>query len=239
MNARVVIVLLVAACGASTPPAGIGNQAGGSATTGPAPTVTWKSDEGGFGSFTTTVMPAIAADGSAVLLAIVDDDGARGFPNLALAERDRADRDVATHVVLPLPVDEEPTPPKDIAGANQWLAARHALHDWKPMTAGVVPDGVGSDSDAQVITLGPIEVHWREGHLVVRSGGTIFVDATHSDWTVKPYPMCQSCAETCENPSRLQAVVGDVARRLVVVTIGYRGTDSCWEPTAVQHVVSW
>ncbi|MCE9580280.1 MAG: hypothetical protein K8W52_44595 [Deltaproteobacteria bacterium] len=243
---RAAVLVLLVACGAKTPAGGIGNQGAGATTTGPAPTVTWNggTPETGFGGFTTTGLPAIAADGSAVLLAVVDDDGARGFPNLALVERGRDDRDLATRVVLALPTgNDEPAAPTDVAGANQWLTERHRLHDWKALTAAgskPAPDEAGGDeSEEQVVTLGAVEVHWNEGHLVVTSGGATMVDATHADWTVKPYPMCQSCAETCENPSSLRAVVGDVARRLIVVTIGYHGNDSCWEPTAVQHVVSW
>ncbi len=246
MNARWMgTLMLVTACGAKAPAVGLAHEGVGAAPAGPAPTITWVAGtpDTGYGEFTSTGLPAVAADGGAVMLAVTDDDAARGFPNLALVERGRDDRELGKRVVLALPVDdEEPSPPKDVQGANQWLAERHQQRDWRPLTAAAPPappdDGAEEDAD-DVITLGAVEVRWNEGHLVVTSGGAKVVDATHADWTVKPYPMCDSCDETCVNPSTLRAVAGDLANRLLVVTIAYRGNDSCWEPSAAQHVVSW
>jgi hypothetical protein len=231
--------------GCGQPHAAAVSNVGSGATappTSPPPTVSYTSTDNDFGTLTWTGLPAASADGQAVMLPVVDDDGARGMPNLALVERGRDDRALATRVVLALPTgDQEPAAPHEPAGlvdSNRWLAERHRQRDWRPLTALGAPDPASEAPDYSVAKDGVV-VRWADGHLVVIDHGATVVDAQHADWLVKPYPMCASCADTCDNPSMLGEVSADLAHHLLVVKIRYRGNDSCWEPTSQLHVVSW
>ncbi len=233
------LALLDVGCGsarpATTPPA----------PTGPAPALTWDTSDGDHmmasGRFAWTGLPAVAADGSAVLLPMQEVVAGPEAPNLTLVEKGRDDRELGKLVVMT--VDEasgETAAPKDLPGANRWLAERHQARDWQAMVEFARPEPT-DDGVPDRATHGDVAVAWAEGHLTVTQGGATVVDGTHADWLAAPYKMAcgDACDDMCENPSMLASVVGDLPHRLLVVTIGYHGTDTCWEPSPQVHVVAW
>jgi hypothetical protein len=168
--------LALAGCWAShaSPPAPANTKVAPAVATAP-PSVSVDASDGT--SFKTPRLPAVSADGSRVLLAIQDSDGARGNPNLRLELRDRNDRVVETQVVLRIEEGgDNPSgqaPVVDVkaraAAANKWLAQLHARLAFEPLKPLVVD-----------ISQGPFEMHvatglgvtldWRDSHLVLTSG---------------------------------------------------------------------
>lgn len=185
-------------------------------------------------------LPAVSADGARVLIAIIDQDGARGTPNLRLELRDRSDTALAKHVVLS--VEEDGVEPAAlaprIAAANRWLTEQHAAHRFAPLPVlQVLPDegGIVWQHRAQGDR---IDVDWSEKRLVIEHGGQRIVDrATPATWLAKPRPA--SGAGPCENPAFLRGAAVSVERRIALITIGYGGTDLCWEPDDAYRIVAW
>src|ERR1700755_114501 len=63
----------------------------------PAPVLAWSPEQR---RFTVAGLPAVAADGTAIVLGHMSNDGARASPNLTLQTRDRADKLVDELVVV-------------------------------------------------------------------------------------------------------------------------------------------
>ena len=245
-------LVLAAACGGSSRSAAIGNGGTAVGPVGPAPTIGWTADDGTDwgGDFTVTGMPALAADGGSVLIAMTGEDGARGAPNLALEVRGRDDRATATRVVLTADQavgDEaqEPQPPHpDIDGANAWIAAQHARAGFAPLTeATVTQDGDGFlDSSQWQVEVGAIARRFdASANLVVTDGGKPVVERSMDAWLVKPYAPYDGAGpdEQCDNPIALRAAYVDPAHRVAVLLVAYRGTNTCWKPDSQYHVVAW
>ncbi|MCE9580281.1 MAG: hypothetical protein K8W52_44600 [Deltaproteobacteria bacterium] len=191
------------------------------------------------GVFALTGLPAVSADGTVVLLPIEEVVAGPLAPNLTLVEKGRDDHEIATLVVMTVAeATGETAAPKDVPGANRWLAEQHQAHDWRPLTAFPEPEP-SEEGTPDHLAQGDVAVDWNEGHLTVTAGGKTVVDGKHDDWLAPSTQMCPDCEEQCSNPSKLAGVAGDLAHRLLVVTIGYHGTDSCWEPSPQVHVVSW
>src|SRR5215468_1361967 len=124
------VVVIFAACGGS-PSAPLAGRTAVTAPTGPAPKVEWQ--ERGFSAIG---LPAVSRDGSVVVLSIVEEDGARGFPNLAIVVKNRRDAVVKTIPVMTADESERlvgqtasPELQKRIADANRALGELHAAHD--------------------------------------------------------------------------------------------------------------
>lgn len=118
------------------------------AVTSPAPSVGWAVDDAA-GGFETSGLPAVAADGSAVLVAVTAAEVDEGTPSLELQVRDRRGAVQARHEVPGPPLDGagEPSPPtpEQLAEANTFLAAQHRQLRWTPMATAAVE---GSDPEA-------------------------------------------------------------------------------------------
>jgi hypothetical protein len=191
--------------------------------------------------------PAIAADGGAVLLAIQSPDGARGNPNLRLALIDRAGRTLAGLTVLEAAaaddaIDAEgPTPAlrAQIAAANAWLAEQHAARRLVPLTPLDVEPAEAIASTWRA-SRGALVVTWRASQLTVASGAAPVHDrATPPTWLVADRPHPAGDGSRCRHPAFLAGAAIDLSRRVAVITIGYGGTDLCWEPDPVTHVIAW
>ena len=231
-------MLVIAACGGKQ--AAIGHDGPGAAPAGPVPTLGFVAEDGDYGSFKWTGLPAIAVDGSTIVLPIDETNRPPGFPNLTLEARDRSDHTISKHVVLATSGDDgEPQPPGDLAGGNAWLAAQHQAHPLAPLPLLGEHHTSFDEEGPTSVSSGTLVVTWDAGHLNVRDGGAVVVDAQHPDWLAPTHPLCPDCEETCANPSYLGRVHGDVARHVLLVEIGYHGTDSCWEPNPETHVVAW
>jgi len=249
---RRALIAALAACGGGTPPAAIeGHAALPAARATPAPSITWI-DNG----FETPGLPAVARDGSIVVLAIHAEDGGRGAPNLTLVVKDRHDTAIATVPVLGVDeaeamFDEHGVTPAlraRIQAANERLAALHGRHDLVPLPAFTVDrwrvvhgEQEALPAEERLAASGDdLSVVWKAGRLTIDDRAHQLVNvATPGSWVVQDRPMCTTCTETCHNAAFLGAVEGDARRRLVVLTISYTGTDTCWEPSSQHHVVAW
>ncbi|MCE9573736.1 MAG: hypothetical protein K8W52_11330, partial [Deltaproteobacteria bacterium] len=184
-------------------------------------------------------LPAVAADGSAVLYAEIRPDMNRGNPNLALIIRDRADRVIDRHVVLPLSDDPRPPSRGAIAAANRWLAATHRRYRWRAMEDFGAVDLEGENRMARGPVRDGIEVIWSDAWLVVSDGDRILSARPHVDWVATPYALCPNCMEVCVQPSRIARVTSDLGHHLVFVDLTYASTDACNRVPENQHVVTW
>jgi hypothetical protein len=239
---RLVTLLVLVACGAParTP---IANAPPAGAPTTPAPTLSLTGDQ----FEVSKRFPMVANDGRAVLLAMQDNDGGRGYPNLRFVIKDRTDRVLATHVVLA--ADEadgylaEPAVQKRLAPrlelANRWLAEQHAkyhLVSLQTLITVLGPDGYG---DVQNASYGPVVMTWKEGVLDLANAGTRVLHVkTPKTWLADKRAICDGC-DPCTNPAFLGGASIDTTRTIAVVTISYTGSDTCWEPPDQQHIVTW
>jgi hypothetical protein len=229
-------LVIAAACAPPSPPPVLSGHAPPAAPDGPAPTVTWAHY-----AAVTTGLPAIAGDGSSIIIAHRDNDGGRGNPNLTLIEKDRRDRAVHQLVVLTAAEADDLTPAQladRFAKATAWLRERHAAEHLVPMTALVTGEPAG-DAPAPVIGAG-VTLRWAPNQLVIeRPHAPPTPKATPASWLAADYPMCSSCSDVCHNEAFLGGGYSDLARSAVIVVIAYRGTDLCWEPSSQEHVITW
>ena len=240
---RALAVVALAACGGSSPPAAIeGHATTRALPTTPAPSITWI-DHG----FDATGLPAVAADGSTVVLAIHAEDDGRGAPNLTLVVKDR--RDTTTAAFSVLGVDEveamfdehgmRPALRARIQAANDRLTRLHAQHDLVTLPALTIDTTLEAEQRLRA-TGRDLSIEWKAGLLEIRDHQReVRRVTTPASWLVEDRPMCTTCTELCHNAAYLGGVVADATRRIAVVTISYTGTDTCWEPSSQHHVVAW
>ena len=205
------------------------------------PQVVWRADQQ---RLLVAGLPAIARDGAVVVLAEVAGDGGRGNPNLAIVVRDRTDRELERRVIL-APAEAEtligadgpgPALRERIAAGDALLRALHARHHLAPLAPMEVPPPAPRDERHEPLTAtdGRHTVMWSPSRLVIMAGAAPLLDApTPAGWLATPED------RGCTNPAFLGAAAIAPALRAVVVTIAYLGTDTCWEPDAQQHVVTW
>lgn len=199
----------------------------------PAPPV----EEDRYPKLTPTTRVMATADGSAVLLQIVDQDGARGEPNLAFEVRDRRDRTLNKAVVEKL--DENvsaATIAARIATANNLIAS-------KPFTAvAALPSSEVDDSrdpDRRRFAGNGLVVELLGDELVVRQDQRkVVARRIPKAWRGPKYHLASEDLD-CSNPEFLSNVYAAPAAKLIVVNIAYHGNDTCWEPTDQLHVVAW
>jgi hypothetical protein len=230
--------LVIAACGAAPAPSATVDPRpppAGSATppAGPGPKLQWNGRD-----FTSTGLPAIASDGSAIVIAHRDNDGGRGNPNLTLIERDRSDRDVHRLVVL-TPNDFDHEDATQIAArferAAAWLRERHDARRLVALTALTKPDALSDTAQGTGVT-----VRWTPSRLVIeRAGAAPVVRTIPASWLARDRPECQGCTEMCHNEAFLGGAYVDLARSVALVIVSYHGTDICWEPSSQHHVIAW
>jgi len=205
----------------------------------PAPQIAWRDN-----AFETTTLPAVAVAGEVVVVAIRESDGGRGFPNLRLEVRDRADKPIQTIAVLnsndyeALAPDGTPNAEltRRIAAANRELVHLHDLHDLVSMHGLEI-----QKADDPHLAIGDgLDVDFNVDHVHIfrhNSDRPVFVRDARA-WLVKEHAPCKGCG-MCQNPAFLRAVYHAAALSVVVVQLSYRGTDTCWEPSDQLHVVAW
>jgi hypothetical protein len=230
MRAALVAIAL-AACAHPEPP-----PLTGRAPDTPPPTVAWRGHD-----IATTGLPAIAGDGSSIVIAHRDSDGGRGNPNLTLVEKDRGDRVVRQlAVITATEVDELPA--AAIAGrfaaAAAWLDERHAAAHLVALAA--LELHPGSDEAPPSATGDGALLRWVPSALELILGpASRVLRSTPPSWLVTDRPMCPGCTEVCHNDAFLGGGYLDRDRRAALVVVSYRGTDTCWEPGSEAHVVAW
>jgi len=170
-------------------------------------------------------------DGKLVLLKVIDSDGARGAPNLAFELRDRNDRLVERVEVISLDeAADSATLARHAAAADKLIAD----HDLVPL------EGLANDSDVEGHFAGlDMTVVWEhERYTFTRQGAKLFTRPVPKAWRGRSF-FSKVDDLTCNNPDFLRAVSVAPNHRLAVVDVGYKGNDTCWEPTDQVHVVTW
>jgi hypothetical protein len=197
--------------------------------------------------FQWTGLPAVAKGGELAIVPISGGDAGRGYPNLKLEVHDRSDRTIQTIDVMTSNELETLAPggapsttlQQRITDANAELARLHGVHDLAPMHTLELQKP--ADGSAQHLAIGDgFDVDWNTDHLHVLHHNTdhevIALDG--KTWLVEDHKPCPTCPP-CENPAFLDGVYHAEGINLLVVQIGYRGTDTCWEPADQMHVVTW
>jgi hypothetical protein len=210
------VIVALAACsgGARTSEPVLSSTASERSPSTPAPRIAWRRITDGAGAFDIDQLPRVARSGQLAVVAIVEGDGGRGFPNLRLEARDRDDRVVEMFEVMTsneyetlVPDGETPAAAlvERIDRANRRLLALHARHELVAMTR-AEPDSATRDA-------------------VLRRG-----------WLAPHVRRCTGC-QPCENPAGLAAVYQADGIATIVVRVSYTGTDLCWEPGDQLHVL--
>src|SRR3569623_584744 len=206
--------------------------------TSPAPSIA-----GTVGKPSLTGLPAVARGGEVVVVPISGGDAGRGFPNLKLEIHDRSDKTIQTIDVLTSNEYQQLAPggvaspalAKRIASANAELVRQHDLHDLVAMHALELQKP--TDGGEQHLAIGDgMDVDWNRTHLHVLPHNADHELTTYDGtaWLVKDHTPCPGCTP-CENPAFLDGVYPAQDINVLVVQIGYRGTDTCWEPADQMH----
>ena len=195
-------------------------------------------------------LPAIASDGSVVVLGIEEPDGARGNPNYRIEVRGRDDRIQSTHEVLTVnDVDSGaffdhtgPLTPLRIRldDGNAHLAKLHATHRLVPLKKLTLERDDDAPLSAQTAHGGNLVVAWKNDRIIItdeRGHATVLVDRpAPASWLAPPR---RSATHACQNPAFLDETWVAPEHKLAVITVDYEGTDICWEPNAQVHVITW
>ena len=236
-------LLVVAACGSSAPPNhDVAQHVDDSVASRPgAPTIAWQAN-----AFAVTGLPAVARAGELAVVPVIESDGGRGFPNLRIEARDRTDKVVQKIAVMTSNEYETlapgGTPSKSlgdrVATANAELAKAHGLHDLVAMHALELQDTTDG-SDKHLAIGDSLDVDWDHDHLHVFPHNVNHPLATvdGTPWLAKD--TTHVGGDVCHNLVFLKVVYHAIGINLIVVELGYHGTDTCWEPSAQQHVVVW
>ncbi|CAN5184035.1 hypothetical protein BH11MYX1_BH11MYX1_57690 [soil metagenome] len=202
----------------------------------PAPHIAWKDN-----AFGTEALPVVARAGELTIVAVRQIDGERGFPNLRIEVRDRADKTIQTIPILNANEYETLAPggianaalQQRIEAANTELTRLHDLHDLVAMTPLEIQ--APTDSTFPHLAIGDgLDVDW--------SGDHIHVFRHNSDRqvvTIDGKAWLAPVRANCSNPAFLRSVFHAPELTVVVVQLAYRGSDSCGVPSDQFHVVSW
>lgn len=201
------LCVVLAGCGRGASSPAISGRSAAPAPTTPAPSIDFVD-----GGFAISRLPALARDGSLVVVPVIDNDGGRGFANLRIELRDRDDR-LARRIDVMSVNEYETFVPDGVHGtaalqrrvqqANHALAALHAGRELVPMTQ-------------------------------IKS--ELAIDFAARGWLAPKGQRCAQCPP-CENPPYLDAVYQAAGSDVLLVRVAYRGTDLCWEPSPQYHVI--
>jgi hypothetical protein len=237
---RAAALVVAIGCGSRAPAPATSNRAERHESARPAPTITVEVD----GSFTTTHLPALASDGSLVVAALQDPDRPRGNSNMMLEVRGR-DGTLAKKIEL-LSVSEyehlvtgdgvAPVLVRRVKDANSELSNLHAAHDLVEMMSLTITD---ADHEYPSRAEGAgLVVTWDGNLHVADTTGHELASAHGETWQAARVEPCARC-ETCVHPVILSGAYRAPRSNLVLVEIGYSGTDACRAPRSQLHVVVW
>lgn len=204
------------------------------------PTVAWRDN-----AFVLAAVPAVARGGETVVVPKIDHDGGRGYPNLAIELRDRGDKIAQTIAVMTANEYETLAPggaptttlTERISAANAELARQHGVHEFvamHPLDLQPAPNG----DEAHLAMGDSFDVDWNQDHLHVFHHNADHPLATidGAAWLAKDTPLGGS-GDVCHNPAFLKGVFHAAGINVLVVEIGYHGTDTCVEPPDQFHVI--
>ncbi len=238
---RAALLVAIAACGSSAPPAVVPvSHVEAVPRTTPAPTIEWAGDK-----LAAPGLPAAASHGEVAVIAVSDLDGGRGWPNLHIEVRDRSDKLIQTIAVMTpneyetFVVDGKPTGKLDerIAAANRELAKLHGVHDLVALHA--LELGGSGDTEPGAIASGDgldVEFRGNRVRLFHRPQQRPFDVRSAQSWLI---PETKDRGQICEYPASLAGVFHSSEIRLIVVEIQYRSSDTCADPSPSFHVVAY
>jgi hypothetical protein len=241
---RLALLIVIAACGGSATKTPISSQDLDQPPTRstPPPMIQWEGTK-----FQAAGLPAVARAGELAVVTVHDGDGGRGFPNLRLEIHDRMDKVLERIPVMisneyeTLAPDGKPGPEltKRITEANRELAKLHGVHDLQPMHA-LELQATTDETDKHLAIGDSLDVDWTGDHLHVFPHNTDKPLATVAiaPWLVHEVKR-SSAAEPCSNPAFLANAYHAAEVSVLVIEVGYHGTDTCWEPGNQLHVIAW
>jgi len=202
-------------------------------------------------------LPAISEDGAVVALGRAREDGARGNPAFEVSIVRVSDGEVLSYALIvdPDEVDAQRGDPSfaetvrervdaanDALAAYRWAGKGQRLEDLSSIGMDNAP---GRPFQGPLgLAMGGLTIVFEEPHLSVSLAGRTLVDADYPDWTQPPTNYCdpaddpegESCV--CENPVTLRGGRVDLERGVLLLDIGYIGTDLCWEPDSWTAVIA-
>ncbi|HUS28488.1 MAG TPA: hypothetical protein VMZ53_08265 [Kofleriaceae bacterium] len=225
---RALVALVLVACGSHASHSTLkgSSEPARAAPTTPAPAISFIDDR-----FEVRGLPAIARDRSIVVVPVIEGDGGRGYPNLALEVRLNNDKPIET---LPVMISNDyealvangsamPELVRRIEKTNARLREIHGKDDLVEMKRSDNLDG---------------RVSYANGTLTLVLDAGRSLASEHPDWKA-PQLLRRTNAPPCENPEYLKAVYFAEGINAIVVEIAFEGTDTCWEPGNQLHVVTW
>jgi hypothetical protein len=207
----------------------------------PPPKLAWQD-----GAFVVTGLPAVGRGGEVAVVAVRDNDSGRGFKNLRIEARDRTDKVVQTVPVMTVDEYQQLVPDGKTASAelahrlevaNHELAKLHGLHDLVAMHALELQP----TTDLPHLAMGDeLDVDFSVDHVHVFHHNDMrpFITTSAIAWLAGPGKTCAGCPP-CANPALLVNAYHATLITVLVLDIGYRGTDTCWEPPDQWHVIAW
>jgi hypothetical protein len=209
-----------------------------------------------------SAVPSVTSDGSLILVPVSGPFFARWEPNLLFVVWDRHGKVVQQQVVQDMEQDlsERGTPEVRAQVKAQELAAgklldaleRKGLQSKDLQPAVLESDNApfphhaaytkeGERAPSVTFDLSPT------GTLTIKPRGHAAVTRHHAGWRSVPTPEQERRIQEsiskgengCYNPALLRGALVDLGRRIAIVTIGYHGSDSCWEGPDEQTVMAW
>ncbi|MFO0744634.1 MAG: hypothetical protein U1F43_03035 [Myxococcota bacterium] len=205
--------------------------------------------------------PLVSLDGATVAVPHVALDGARGNANLSIVLIATRGDEVSQRLTV-LDADEVDPGEADrdeaafakrllerVAGRVDRALAELAKGQWRPLQAMAAtpeetngplagPYSLVADGHALAVT-------FKEPKLTLKLDKKVVIAAAKPKWSA-PSKRCPKGVDApgpdgcgCENPASLDAAWADPSLRVVLLEIGYRGTDTCWEPDSEEHALTF
>jgi hypothetical protein len=209
--------------------------------------------------------PSVTSDGALIFMPYSSSDGARGEPNLVFEVWNRRAERVQRQVIKDVdqcdahqqqPSTWSPCPPDAASSvADQEQAGtklleqlqRRGLHPFSSVT----PEP-GSPTHMAYTSAGDAAPNVAfdlasNGTLTITPRRHAAIQRRNPAWRTKPtsaqarrlQARTDDGQDACFNPAELRRAFVDLPRRAVIVMIGYRGNDTCWEPDDDYTVVTW
>lgn len=206
------------------------------------------------------IVPSATDDGATIIVPAQGTDGARGRPNLSFAVWNRRKflRSVIVQTVFQCrhstDLDSEQcTPAEDAEVLRQERKAAKFVDalTLRPLIALVRdPNSIGDKRALYMTTEGQPPVLTVElsatGTLSIHPQGQAVIRRSDHSWRTEPsaadkrrFARSTRDGDACFNPGWIGDAWIDLARRIAVVEIRFRGNDTCWEDGPDHTVVTW
>lgn len=180
-------------------------------------------------------LPAVSSDGTRVVVAAVDPDGVRGYPNLRVVELEVGGDVLRTTWILSVDEVKDFGPKTALAVEERVETANAALRaeGWSPLSR--------LEKGAEGFALpGGMELRYQEPVLrVVDEEGVALVETTYEGWRApEPGKDCEALGTCdCDFPGFARSAWRDERAGVVVIEIGFVGDGICVEPQGRFHAI--